>query len=205
MLGEVAVEAIDRQVELAVRVPADVEIVLVERPVAGLRREFVPGRAACAWSSQKRSGSESASSWSSASSVGPMRASKSVGTGCTASAMRSTPSPPVRERAGPARDADGRPSCRRPRARRRLGCASNAATISSAWRTSSPDGVKAALMTGTCAGWIASLPVKPSRRAASASALQALFVLEVGEHAVDRLDARRRRRRRGRASARAGR
>ncbi len=44
MLGEVPVEAIDRQVELAVGVPADVEIVLVERPVAGLRRELVPGQ-----------------------------------------------------------------------------------------------------------------------------------------------------------------
>ena len=45
-------------------------------------------------------------------------------------------------------------------------------------------------MTATCAGWMASLPVKPSRRAASASALQAVLVAEVGEHAVDRLDAR---------------
>src|SRR5206468_4988793 len=49
------------------------------------------------------------------------------------------------------------------------GCASNAATISSAWLTSSADDVKAALMTATCAGWMASLPVKPSRRAASVS------------------------------------
>ena len=44
VLGKVPVEAIDRQVELAVRVPSDVEIVLVERPVAGLGREFVPGQ-----------------------------------------------------------------------------------------------------------------------------------------------------------------
>ena len=44
MFGEMAVEAIDREVELAVRVPADVEIVLVVRPVAGLRRELVPGQ-----------------------------------------------------------------------------------------------------------------------------------------------------------------
>ena len=51
MLGEVPVEAIDRQVELAVGVPADVEVVLVERPVAGLasgtcsRSAAAPGRA----------------------------------------------------------------------------------------------------------------------------------------------------------------
>ena len=44
MLGEVAVEAIDGQVELAVRVPADVEIIFVERPVARLCRELVPGQ-----------------------------------------------------------------------------------------------------------------------------------------------------------------
>src|SRR5205814_10532315 len=44
-LGEVAVEAIDRQVELTVGVPCDVEIVVIERPVAGLSREFVPGQA----------------------------------------------------------------------------------------------------------------------------------------------------------------
>ena len=82
MLGKMPVEAIDRQVELAVRVPADVEIVLVERPVAGLRREFVPGQpprlvepeTVCV---------ESARSLSSASSAGPMRASNPSGTGCT--------------------------------------------------------------------------------------------------------------------------
>ena len=44
MFGEMPVEAIDRQIELAVRVPADVEIVLVERPVAGFRRKLVPGQ-----------------------------------------------------------------------------------------------------------------------------------------------------------------
>ena len=79
MLGEVAVEAIDREVELAVRIPADVEIVLVERPVAGLasgtcsRSAAAPGRA--------RSGRDrkSARSLSSASSVGPIRASKPSG------------------------------------------------------------------------------------------------------------------------------
>ena len=43
VLGEVAVEAVDRQVELTVGVPGNVEIVFVERPVAGLRRKFVPG------------------------------------------------------------------------------------------------------------------------------------------------------------------
>ena len=44
-------------------------------------------------------------------------------------------------------------------------------------------------MIATWSGWIASLPVKPSRAAASASGSQALLVLEVGEDAVDRLHA----------------
>ncbi len=44
VLGEVPVEAVDRQVEFAVGVPANVEIVLVERPVARLGRELVPGQ-----------------------------------------------------------------------------------------------------------------------------------------------------------------
>ena len=42
MLGEMAVEAADRQVELAIAVPGDVEVLFVERPVAGLRRCLVP-------------------------------------------------------------------------------------------------------------------------------------------------------------------
>ena len=42
MLGEVAVEAVDRQVEPAVLIPADTEIALVERPVAGLGRDMIP-------------------------------------------------------------------------------------------------------------------------------------------------------------------
>ena len=46
VLGEVAVEAIDGKVELAVRVPVDVEIIFVERPVARFCRELVPGQAA---------------------------------------------------------------------------------------------------------------------------------------------------------------
>ena len=51
VLGEMAVEAIDRQVELAVRIPGDVEVVFVERPVARpssatcSRSADAPGRA----------------------------------------------------------------------------------------------------------------------------------------------------------------
>ena len=44
VLGKVPVEAIDRQVELAVGIPADMEVILVEGPVARLRRELVPGQ-----------------------------------------------------------------------------------------------------------------------------------------------------------------
>ena len=43
-------------------------------------------------------------------------------------------------------------------------------------------------MIATWAGWIASLPVKPSRAAAAASAPRPFVVAEVGENAVDRLD-----------------
>ena len=85
VLGEVAVEAIDRKVELAVGEPVDVEIVFVERPVAGLasgtcsRSAAAPGRARSGRDRRLRA------SLSSASSRGPMRASKSSGTGWTAS------------------------------------------------------------------------------------------------------------------------
>ncbi len=41
-LGEVAVEAIDRQVKRPVCEPFDVEIFFIERPVAGLGREIGP-------------------------------------------------------------------------------------------------------------------------------------------------------------------
>ena len=44
MLGEVPVEAVDREVELAVGKPPDMEIILGERPVSGLRRRRVPGQ-----------------------------------------------------------------------------------------------------------------------------------------------------------------
>ena len=46
MLREVPVEAIDRQIQLPVGVPLNVEIVFGERPVACLGRELVPGEAA---------------------------------------------------------------------------------------------------------------------------------------------------------------
>ena len=48
--------------------------------------------------------------------------------------------------------------------------------------------MKAALIGPTCAGWMASLPVKPSRAAARGFGDQPGLVAEVGEHAVDRLD-----------------
>jgi hypothetical protein len=47
------------------------------------------------------------------------------------------------------------------------GCAANAATMALAWATSSAEGVKAVLMMATWPGWMASLPVKPSRAAAA--------------------------------------
>ncbi len=43
MLGKVPVEAIDRQVQCAVRVPADVKVLFVVRPVARLGWRLVPG------------------------------------------------------------------------------------------------------------------------------------------------------------------
>src|SRR5262245_54654364 len=49
------------------------------------------------------------------------------------------------------------------------GLASNAATTARACAIAAADGVNTSLMTGTCAGWIAILPVKPSRRASSVS------------------------------------
>src|SRR5207253_3852174 len=42
VLGEVPVEAVDRQVECTLGVPADVEVALVERPLAGLGGERIP-------------------------------------------------------------------------------------------------------------------------------------------------------------------
>ena len=47
-------------------------------------------------------------------------------------------------------------------------------------------------MTGTCAGWIAILPVKPSRRASSRLAPQRRDIAEVDGDGVDRLHLRRR-------------
>src|SRR5215472_3558918 len=49
------------------------------------------------------------------------------------------------------------------------GLASNAATTARACAIAAADGVNTSLMTGTWAGWIAILPVKPSRRASSVS------------------------------------
>ncbi len=42
MVLQVPVEAIDGEVEFPVRIPIDVEIILVERPVAGCPRKLVP-------------------------------------------------------------------------------------------------------------------------------------------------------------------
>src|SRR3569833_2467699 len=44
MLSEMAVQAVDRQVELAVRIPADAKVCFLERAVTGLRRLPVPSQ-----------------------------------------------------------------------------------------------------------------------------------------------------------------
>ena len=49
------------------------------------------------------------------------------------------------------------------------------------------EGVKASLITGTCAGWIASLATKPSRRASRHSRASPQ-IAEVREHGVDGVD-----------------
>src|SRR5687767_8648412 len=48
------------------------------------------------------------------------------------------------------------------------GWAAKAATTARAWAISASLGVKAALITGTWSGWMAIIPVKPSRRARAA-------------------------------------
>jgi hypothetical protein len=60
----------------------------------------------------------------------------------------------------------------------------NAATISFARATASGEGVKTALITGTCAGWIAIFAAKP----------QSVEVAEIGIDGIDREDFRRDRR-----------
>ena len=87
--------------------------------------------------------------------------------------LRVSQSPrPLPWRAGARRasDAGGRTSGRR--CRRRPDCRHPRmpATIACERATASAEGVKAALMTGTCAGWIAILAVKPSRSASMHSA-----------------------------------
>ncbi|CAM5184233.1 hypothetical protein BTHI11S_01065 [Bosea thiooxidans] len=49
-------------------------------------------------------------------------------------------------------------------------------------------GEKISLIGATCAGWIAILPVKPSRRAAKALGSEGGIVAEIGEDGVDRVD-----------------
>jgi len=44
MLGQVPVETIDREVQLAVGKPFDAKCGFVERPVAGFRRRLAPGQ-----------------------------------------------------------------------------------------------------------------------------------------------------------------
>ena len=55
--------------------------------------------------------------------------------------------------------------------------------------TSAAIGVNAALMTGTWSGWIASMPVKPSRCASARGAFQPGDIAEIGVQRFDRLDA----------------
>src|SRR5690349_12080782 len=113
------VEAVDGEVELAVLVPADVEVALIERPVAGFRRECVPGQAArlvepeavgVAFGEVVELGE-----------LGGTDAGVEVRRNWVHRFAHSifTPWLRVPERAGPERDADDRPSVRRPRGRRR--------------------------------------------------------------------------------------
>ena len=67
--------------------------------------------------------------------------------------------------------------------------------------TASAVGVNTSLIEATWAGWIAILPVKPSRRASSHSRAQAGIVAEIDIDRVDRLRPGRPRRRRGKGSA----
>ena len=66
--------------------------------------------------------------------------------------------------------------------------AAKAATTAFACSTASADGVKASLITGTCAGWIAIFAVKPSRSASRHSARNAVDVAKIHEDRVDRRD-----------------
>ena len=95
--------------------------------------------------------------------------------------------------AGRARDAGGRTSRRRCRPCPCPDWLANAATTARALATPPVVGVNTSLMTGTCAGWIAILPVKPSRRASSLSRRSAARIAEVDGDGVDRLHLRRRR------------
>src|SRR6476660_2180103 len=62
------------------------------------------------------------------------------------------------------------------------GLASNAATTARAAAIAAADGVNTSLMTGTCAGWIAILPVTPAQRRG---------IAEVDRDRVDGLHPRR--------------
>ena len=73
----------------------------------------------------------------------------------------------VRAAAARASDAAGRTSRRRCRRRRRRDWPRTPATTARACAIASGAGVNTSLMTATCAGWIAILAVKPSRRASS--------------------------------------
>ena len=63
---------------------------------------------------------------------------------------------------------------------------SNAAMTRSAQWCSSSVGVKQRLMISTCEGWMATLAEKPSRRAASVSRRNAVAIVKIREHGVDR-------------------
>jgi len=68
------------------------------------------------------------------------------------------------------------------------GFAAKASTTACACAIASADGVKTSLMIGTCDGWIAILPRKPSRQASSHSRREAVGVAEVDIDGVDRRD-----------------
>ena len=71
------------------------------------------------------------------------------------------------------------------------GRASKAATTARAFVTASAVGVNTSLITGTWAGWIAILPVKPSRRASTVSRPNAAMLRKSAVIGVDRLYLRR--------------
>src|SRR4030095_12456193 len=141
MFGEMAIEAIDRQVQFAVGIPMDVEVCLVERPITRFRREFVPGQplrlvepeavgigfgevAKLGDLDRANAGVEAIGNGMDGFAQSALSCSARLSTRCAGTRWgRSTILPPT----------DRTPAS---------GCASNAATMASACFTSASDGVK---------------------------------------------------------------